>query len=87
MELLVLLLLIAMTNGNRDFKHTLDDLVSFYRENRELISLLAGSVRQTAPPPPAERAPEAPAAADEKSRPRSEAGKDILENFLKNRVG
>lgn len=79
MELLVLVLLMLMTSGGRDIRRPLDELLSFYRENREIISLLAGSVfGEHAPPPPP---PEA-----QKSRPPEETGTDLIREFLKNRT-
>ena len=63
-----------------DLKNTLTELLSFYRENREVIQLIAGARSEQS----GEREPEAP---QEKSRARDETGNaDILREFLERRA-
>lgn len=77
MELLVLVMLMLMTSGGGDIRRPLDELLSFYRENRELISLLAQSVSPDHAPHANEQT---------KSRPPEETGTDIINEFLKRRA-
>ena len=80
--LAILLLLFVMNGKVGDLKNTLSELIAFYRENREMIQLIAGNLRST---PSGEHAPETPP--QEKSRPTSEVGNaDILRAFLERRA-
>ena len=85
MEILLLLFLLSTLDKNSDLKQTLQSFLHFYRENRELISLLTGSgapaEAQSAAAPPAE---------EKKSRSPQEGRNDsmkILEDFLLRNAG
>ena len=84
MEMLaILLLLFALSGKDGNLKETLSGLIAFYRENREIIQLIAGSMRNSAGGEPAPKPPQT-----EKDRPMSEVGnKDVLLEFLERRLG
>lgn len=77
----LLLLLLLFSDRNRDPKAALSSLLSFYRENRELLASIAAARTENASPAPAS---EPPAREQTKSRPREDAvgEKDILQQFL-----
>ena len=85
METLILLLFFALSDKNNDMKQTLNQFLGFYRENRELIQMLAGSFSNPHPEgvvagmPPAESEN-----GHKESRPREEVGNlNILEEYLR----
>ncbi len=74
MEILIIVLLLM--NANRegtDVKRTLYSALSFYRENRELITMLAGAMGKS---------PEQSSPTNENQPPQTEAV-DSIENFFK----
>ena len=80
MEPLLLLFVLSTLDKNNDLKHTLESFLRFYRENRELITMLAG--KDGAGKPPAKE-PE-PCAEKKESRPpvRENGSMKILEEYL-----
>ncbi len=88
MEILIFALLLFMSDERSDLKHTLENFLSFYRENRELISIIAESARaegEKSDPIPAKR-PEKEETPQEKPRPFEGAGNaSVLEEYLKRR--
>ena len=83
MEILLLLFLFSTLDKNGDMKDMMRSFLSFYRENRELIAMLANAKTSPAPEPEGEKE-------EKKSRPvqseRSGAENipsSILEEFLK----
>ncbi len=46
METAILLLLLALSDKNSDMKESLNRFLCFYKENRELIRMLAGTLSQ-----------------------------------------
>lgn len=76
MEEIVLLFLLMMLSGDEKTRRSMQNFLTFYKENRELLSLLAN--RPTPPVQP----PKEPK--HEESRPREEVGPlGILEEYLK----
>ena len=72
MQPLLLLLLLAMTEKDADFKASLQKFLAFYRENRALLAALLGESPPAAPPP-----------RQEKSRPEQDgADGSVLETYL-----
>lgn len=81
METVILMLLLTLSDKNADMKESLNKFLCFYKENRELIQMLAGTLSrpngQNAPAENAERK-------HEESRPREEVGDlNILEEYLR----
>lgn len=70
METLILLLVLALSEKNAELKETVRSVLSFYRENRELLVSLAGAQSS----PTAQSSPESPPAQD---------GLKLIEEFLK----
>ena len=88
MELFLLVFLLSQ-NGDGDFKRSLRSFLDFYRENRELLTMLAGTIRGDLSATSAQNPDEKPAspcigsgAQDEKNRPQDGIG-DVLENYLR----
>lgn len=50
MQLILILFLLSMTDGSNDLNETLKKALSFYRENREIITMLANGNFPLAPP-------------------------------------
>lgn len=75
----VLLLFLLMTSQNGQWKQSLEDFLKFYRENRELIQMVAGGLNQSAPKEKVQNAPEE----QPKSRPEEVGSWSVLEDFLK----
>ena len=48
MEMLIVLLVLSLSEKNAEIKETLKSVLSFYRENRELLVTLAGTNNATA---------------------------------------
>ena len=85
MESVILLLLLALSDKNNSMKESLNQFLTFYKENRELIQMLAGTL---ASPSGAGATADIPRAKDEEehkeSRPREEVGNlNILEEYLR----
>ncbi len=88
MEILIFALLLFMSDERSDLKHTLENFLAFYRENRELISIITSSAKaeeqKTDPIPPKCEKPQGEG--QEKPRPFEGAGNaSVLEEFLKRR--
>ena len=87
MELILLVFLLSQ-NGDGDFRRTLRSFLEFYRENRELLSMLAGTLRGDFSAPPLQapdkkpEPPREPRPQEEKNRPPEGIG-DVLESYLK----
>ena len=78
MEMLIVLFILALSEKDPKLKETLKSVLSFYRENREL--LMAFSSAQTAPP----AAPaSAPASSETSGSSYAGDGVRILEEFLR----
>lgn len=76
MDILIVLFVLALSEKNPELKDSLQKVLKFYRENRELITMLANS--SELPPAQQDTPQKAPAAADftpEKLR--------IIEEYLK----
>lgn len=81
METVILLLMLALSDKNADMKESLNKFLCFYKENRELIQMLAGTLSR-----PNGEAVSAAAGekAHEESRPLEEVGNlNILEEYLR----
>lgn len=91
METVLLLFLLMNFGKDGDAKKSLEKFLQFYRENRELIAMLAGGMNsplgaqtQTQTPPPPR---EEPKEEHEKSRSEDRSGNlDLIEEFLKTRA-
>lgn len=82
METLLLAVLLMM-NADEGSRETLKNFLGFYKENKELIAMLAGQKAETAESDGAQEKNETPEAQTE-SRPREESGSPaILEEYLK----
>ena len=75
MELLVVLLLLTYAEKDGEFKKRLLGVLSFYRENRELLTALAGGREQAGS--------EAEESAQKNSPPQGGEDLHVLEEFLK----
>ena len=76
MEILIVLFMLALAEKNSDLKESLQSVLKFYRENRELIMAFAGGVEAPSAQPAAAESVSAKAPLEpEKIR--------ILEDFLK----
>lgn len=73
MEIAILLFLLSANGRGGDLKKTLEDFLSFYRENRELLQMFLSPHKEN---PPQEK---------EKSQPQNDevGSNDILGEFLK----
>lgn len=83
METLILLFLLATANSSPEMKQSLSSALAFYRENRELFSMLANGAQN---PSAEQKAPAEEARTQQNSRPPAgEAGSqiNILEEYLK----
>ena len=85
MEPVILLLLLALSDKNRDVKQSLNQFLAFYKEHRELIQMLASALSKPStggsnadiPPIKEEKA-------HKESRPNDEVGDlNILEEYLR----
>ena len=84
MEMLLLLFLFSTLDKNSNLKETLQSFLGFYRENRDLISMLAGA--RTAADGTAQTAAQEPPAGEMENRlPKAEKvdSVKILEEYLK----
>lgn len=71
MQLLLIFILLSMTGKSSDeLKETLSSALSFYRENRELITMLVQAGEK------------APANGQEKQPAETQAVKDLFEKFM-----
>ena len=72
---IILLLLFALSDKDGNMKRSLQQFLSFYKENRELLKMLADTVTHQN---------QAPAPAQNESRPQNEIGSlNILEDYLR----
>ena len=77
METVLFLLLFYFTNSNPKMKETLHSFLSFYRENRDLLT----TFMQNAAPMPENNSSDSPK--KEKNRPHEEVGRHaVLEEYL-----
>ena len=85
MESVILLLLLALSDKNNNMKESLNQFLTFYKENRELIQMLAGTLARPANEDASSDIPRAKDGEGHKeSRPREEVGKlNILEEYLR----
>ena len=84
METVILLLLLALSDKNQNMKESLNQFLHFYKENRDLIQMLAGTYARPAEGAPADIPPTKPDHGHEESRPREEVGNlNILEEYLR----
>ena len=85
MESVILLLLLALSDKNENMKESLNRFLQFYKENRELIQMLVGTL--SAPPKEGVTADIPPAKGDkaqEESRPQEKVGNlNVLEEYLR----
>lgn len=80
METVILLLLLSLSDKNGNMKESLNKFLCFYKENRELIQMLAGTLSR----PDGNTAPSAAEEKHEENRPREEVGNlNILEEYLR----
>ncbi|MDE7373287.1 MAG: hypothetical protein K2N18_04410 [Clostridia bacterium] len=82
METVILVLLLLLSDKKNDFKQSLNRFLCFYKENRELIRMLANVFSSPASTEPS--ATEEHECGHEESRPREEVGNaSILEEVLR----
>ena len=78
MEMFMILFILALSDKNPELKETLKSVLAFYRENRELLTLIANGT-------PAAASSAAPS--EQKDPPAAEGERiKILEEFLKQRT-
>lgn len=83
METLILLLLLTLSDKNGSMKESLNRFLCVYKENRELIQMLANTF-SSQKDGNTEKAPEEPDHKHEENRPREEVGNlNILEEYLR----
>lgn len=51
METVIVLLILALSEKNAELKETLKSVLEFYRQNRDLLTALAGVSKRDAPEP------------------------------------
>lgn len=74
MDILIVLLILALSDSNPELKRRLRETLAFYRENRELLTALAGASAATADTEDCKQ----------KNSPETEGEKlRVLEDFLK----
>lgn len=78
---MILLFILASLDKNSSLRNSLRDFLGFYKENRELLAMLAQSVRQEGAPQAEQPAP--PAEDKKKSRPQGTDSLDLLDEYLK----
>ena len=85
MESVILLLLLALSDKNNNMKESLNQFLAFYKENRELIQMLTGTLAHPAAEGATADIPRAKGGEEhEESRPREEVGNlNILEEYLR----
>ena len=85
MESVILLLLLALSDKNNNMKESLNQFLAFYKENRELIQMLAGTLSSpSAAGTPSDIPQTKGGDGHEESRPREEVGNlNILEEYLR----
>lgn len=84
MEALILLLLLTLSDKNGDMKEALNRFLCVYKENRELIRMLANTFSSPDGGANTEKTPEEPGHKHEENRPREEVGNpNILEEYLR----
>ena len=85
METLILLLLLTLSDKNGSMKESLNRFLCLYKENRELIQMIANMFGDPKGGTNAQSgAPEKPDLKHEENRPREEVGNlNILEEYLR----
>ena len=85
MELIILLFLLSSMNKDARLQDTLRSFLGFYKENRELITMLMSSQGQNvASPTHAQAEPEQTTSKQTESRPSEKVGQmNLLEEYLK----
>ena len=84
METVILLLLLSLSDKNESIKDSLNKFLCFYKENRELIQMLAGTLARPAEGANADIPPIKDENGHKESRPREEVGSlNILEEYLR----
>lgn len=90
METVILLLLLASLDKNPSLQNSLRNFLGFYKENRELLTMLARTAQGEGAPQPVQPAAEQPApkqneagTAKEKSRQETVGSLDLLDEYLK----
>ena len=74
----VLLLFLLMTSQSGQWKQSLEEFLKFYRENRELIQMVAGGMAGNSNGQAAQATPHG----QQKSRPEEVGSWSVLEDFL-----
>lgn len=82
METVILLFLLASLDKDSSITNSLRNFLGFYRENRELISMLAGAA-QGGRAQGAENGTQKPEKAEKESRPEQAGSPDLLDEYLK----
>ena len=84
MESVILLLLLALSDKNETMKESLNRFLQFYKENRELIQMLATTISApSAEGPNADIPPAKGEKEHEESRPQEKVGNlNVLEEYL-----
>ena len=84
METVILLLLLSLSDKHENIKDSLNKFLCFYKENRELIQMLAGALSRPTETVTADIPPMKGETGHEESRPREEVGNlNILEEYLR----
>lgn len=84
MEMFLLLFLLSAIDRDPSLKHSLNEFLSFYRENRELVAALSKDSPAQAAATTSTASTDSTASSAEKNRPLGETGaKTILEEYLK----
>ena len=78
------MLLLTLSDKNGSMKESLNRFLCLYKENRELIQMIANTFGDSKGGANAEHAPEKPDCEHKENRPREEVGNlDILEEYLR----
>lgn len=84
METVILMLLVALSDKNESMKDSLNKFLCFYKENRELIKMLADTFSIPSSTPSQGATAQNERAEHKESRPREEVGDpSILEEYLR----
>lgn len=85
METVILLLLLALSDKDENMKESLNRFLGFYKENRDLIQMLAGTLSSpAAESAPADIPPAKGGEGQRESRPFEKVGNlNILEEYLR----
>ena len=84
METLILLLLLTLSDKNGNMKETLNRFLCFYKENRELIQIIANMFGDSKGGKNAQNGVSEKPEEQKENRPREEVGNlNILEEYLR----